>query len=100
MFIKVLALLFGLFLLVHFTFAYGEPVYETSQGGVRIVVYNDPCKLDAIKNLPARAVWTENGKDVEGCAGARDDLGVVAIYFADKTMVLLPMFAFRRVTAT
>lgn len=100
MFPKVLALVFGLILLVHVIASYAVPVYETTQGAVRVVVYNDPCKLDAVKNLPVRAVWFENDKEIEGCAGARDDLGVAIIYFADKTIAVIPLFAFRRLTST
>lgn len=100
MFPKLLALLAGLLLLVHFSFVYGEPVYETSQGNVRLVAYNEPCKLEAVKNLAYRAVWFEGGKEIEGCIGARDDLGVAVAYFADKTIAVIPLYAFRRVQAT
>lgn len=100
MFIKVLALLFGLFLLVHVVASNAEPIYETTQGNIRLVAYNEPCKLDSVKNLAYRAVWFENGKGIEGCIGARDDLGVAVAYFADKTIAVIPLYAFRRVTAT
>jgi len=98
MFIRVLVLLFGLLLLVHFTNAYAEPIYEASVQGIRIVVYKEKCKLEAITNLPWRAVWFQNGQETEGCIGAKDDLGVVVGYFADKTIVVLPTDLFRRLT--
>ena len=79
---------------------FGEPLYQADNQGIRITLYDEPCRLDAVKNLKFRAVWTEGGQDVEGCAGARPDAGVVIAYFADKTVALIPMEVFRRVTGT
>lgn len=77
---------------------FAEPVLETSEGGVRIVLYTDPCALKEISNLPYKAVWHENGKEVSGCWSAHPPLGVVVMYFAsDKTVGLAPMQSFRRV---
>lgn len=78
-------------------FGQADPLYEFSQGNVRIVVYKDQCRLKEVSNIPLRAVWYENGKEIEGCIGAKDDLGVVVAYFADKTIVVLPMQVFRKV---
>jgi|SRR6185503_2567929 len=66
--------------------AHAEPLFQTEGNGIRIVLYSDDCKLkDQITNLPRRAVWTEGGKDTEGCWAPNQQLGVVVMWFADKT---------------
>lgn len=97
---KIVALLLGLFLFVFADSAGAEPKYEVTKNGIRVVVYDEDCRLDAIKNLKWKAVWFENGKEIEGCAGAKDEYEVVIIYFADKTIAVIPMFAFRRLSST
>jgi tRNA G10 N-methylase Trm11 len=100
MFPKVLALLFGLLLLAHFTVAEGKAILEASNENIRIVVYDEPCRLSEVSNLKYRVTWTENGKEIEGCIGPRPDIGYALAYFADKTVVPIPMDAFRRLTET
>ena len=78
-------------------FGQSEPIYEASGNGIRIVVYKEKCKLEAVSNLPWRAVWYQDGKEVEGCIGAKDELGVVVAYFVDKSIVVLPQDIFRKV---
>lgn len=74
-----------------------QPVFEARTEAVRIVLYDEPCTLPEVTNLKLRAVWTENGKDFEGCWSAMAPLGVVMGYFADKTVAAIPMSAFQRV---
>lgn len=47
--------------------AKADPIASAEAGGVRIVVYTDKCALHEVKNLTNRAVWNENGKQIEGC---------------------------------
>ena len=79
---------------------FADALYQADDQGIRITLYDEPCKLDAVKNLKFRAVWTEKGRDIEGCVGLRPDAGVVVAYFADKTVALIPMEIFRSVTGT
>jgi hypothetical protein len=80
--------------------AYGEPAYETSHEGVRIVLHDDKCTLKEVSNLPRKVVWHENGKEIVGCWGARPDAGLVLMYFsADKTVGIATMSSFRKVTS-
>lgn len=74
------------------------PVYSAEADGARIVLTDEDCKLDAVKNLKYRATWTEKGKEFEGCWSARVDAGVVMAYWADKTVVVIPIQAFEKVT--
>lgn len=75
--------------------------YQVTEGGVTISLYQEPCRLkEAVTNLPYRAVWTEGGKDVEGCFAIRAEAGIVVFYFADKTVGIAPAKAFSRVTGT
>lgn len=90
-------LFFGIVLLFVISLAYAEPVYEAKGDGVRVVVYTEDCALKEVSNLPRRATWTENGKTHEGCAGLHP-MGLAMFYFADKTVVAIPMSQFARIT--
>jgi hypothetical protein len=85
---------FALFLLAVTwpTKAHAEPRFQVSVDGVRVVLFDDKCELThLITNLPYKATWTEKGKTVRGCWGARPDAGIVMAYFEDKTIGLIPM---------
>lgn len=73
------------------------PIAQTvTQDGQKIVLTDEECRLDAVKNLKHRATWTENGKVYEGCYGVHP-AGVVLGYFADKTVVMIPVQTFTQV---
>lgn len=94
----VLALVFGAAVgMIYVSRAAAQPLYEAKSESVRIVLYDEPCALAEITNLKLRAVWTEGGKDFEGCWAANADLGVLVTYFSDKTAAAIPISAFRRV---
>lgn len=77
--------------------AKADPVFQaTAQEGVRVVLHNDKCTLDAVTNLPYKATWEEKGKTFQGCWGPRPDMGVVVAYFDDRTAVAIPLQAFSR----
>ena len=78
--------------------AKADPFITAEAGGVRITVYSEPCQIKEVANLDRRAVWTENGKTVEGCAGFFPELQMVFFYWADKTVVGVPASYFQRVT--
>lgn len=76
-----------------------SPVARLDREGVVILLYNDACALtEQITNLPKRAVWTEKGKDTEGCFGINYQTGMVTLYFADKTAATIPAQFFTAVT--
>ena len=74
-----------------------DPMFRATQGGVTVTLYDDPCELVAVTNLPLKATWVENGKTYEGCYGARPDAGVVVFYFEDRTVGLIPFQALSKV---
>ncbi len=68
---------------------------------VRITLYDEPCLLTAVVNLPYRAFWTEDGgKTFEGCWGGSRILPLVVTYWSDKTVVAIPRKAFVAVLGT
>ena len=69
------------------------PLYRADAEGLSIVLFSDKCAVEEVKNLPKRAVWTENGKEIEGCWGL-SHTGAVMFYFADKTVFDLPRQVF------
>jgi hypothetical protein len=75
-----------------------EPLFQASVGGVRVLLHNDKCAIEAVSNLPFRATWLEGEKVYEGCWGPRPDFKVVVLYFTDKTIGLAPMSTFSKVT--
>ena len=64
--------------------------------GVTIILYDEPCMLAAVVNLPLRAQWLERGKTFEGCY-ARHPAKIIMAYFEDRTVVIFPASAFGRV---
>lgn len=95
---RVLALISLLILTAWVTGAYAQPILQASADGVKVVIYEEPCKVDAVANLPKRATWHEKGKVYEGCMGAHPHFPVLMGYFVDKTVVILPVEMFSRVS--
>lgn len=81
------------------TNAYAGPMAQTiADDGAKIVLTDEPCQLKAISNLKYRATWTEkNGKLHEGCYAVHP-YGVIVAYFSDKTVALMPLDVFTKVT--
>lgn len=61
--------------------------------GLVVALTDEPCSLPEVTNLPRRATWTEGGKTFEGCWGAMS--GVVAAYFSDRTIAVMPVDRFK-----
>lgn len=80
------------------THAAAQPILQAQADGVKVVVYEEACKLTEVANLPKRATWHEKGKVYEGCIGAHSHFPVLLGYFVDKTVVILPVEMFTRIT--
>ena len=62
-----------------------------------VTLMDEPCRLtNLISNLPLRANWKSADGSFEGCWGGWGN--VLALYFDDRTVALLPVTAFRKVT--
>jgi hypothetical protein len=60
--------------------------------GAVITLFDDPCELkEQITNLPYKATWTESGKQFDGCWAPVQQLGVVQMWFTDKTAFPVPL---------
>lgn len=89
-------LLIGLAIVLSATLAQAVPIAESTMGKVTVRLYDEPCALkDRIKNLEYRAVWLEGGKEFRGCFGM-NQMGIVLIYFEDKTVVGVPAQVFHK----
>lgn len=77
--------------------AYSDPIFKAENEGVAITLYDEPCELAAVSNLPFKAVWIEKGKTFQGCWGARTEVGLVVAYFDDRTVGLIPIQALKKV---
>lgn len=75
----------------------GQPIYQAQEGDLTLSLYSTPCKLDAVRNLPNRALWKDKDGSHEGCYGLDRALGVVVCYFSDRTAVVLPAAVFKKV---
>jgi len=89
--------LLAVLLLACSLFANAEPRAVATNGASIITLYDEPCVVKAVTNLPHRATWDENGKRFEGCFDAA--YGVVAAYFDDGSVVLVPIQGFVEVKA-
>ena len=96
---KTLALILPILGLLIPNLGSAAPVAQFSAQGVTVTLTDEDCRLkDTVVNLPKRATWTENGKDIEGCWGTIQQISMISFYFADKTATALPMQIFSRVT--
>ena len=81
--------------------AYGAVIAKYTNANVSVTLHDTPCQLKSqITNLPRRAVWTEDGKETEGCFGLVPQIGMVVLYFADRTAVPIPAPFFERMSET
>ena len=81
--------------------AQAEPLYRADTGDSVITVHSEPCAVQAVGNLPKRATWQEKGKTYEGCAGQHPQFPILIFYFAgDKSVVVVPVQLFQKVTGT
>ena len=76
-----------------------QPVLQAQAKGVVITIYDEKCTHPEASNLPLRATWSQDGKVFDGCAGAFTDFGVVAFWFDDKTVAVVPVQVFKRMTS-
>jgi hypothetical protein len=88
------ALAAALILAIVGTAVEAKPVAIASRDGITITLYDEPCALKTVSNLPQRATWTEGGKRFEGCFTVRPDAGAVVAYFDDGSVVMFPIRAF------
>lgn len=94
----LLLLIAGALALAFLKPAKADPLVAAEREGIRITVYTEKCEMGGVvTNLPNRATWVENGKTIEGCAQAFPQVGLVLFYFADKTVVPVPLQMFERV---
>lgn len=70
--------------------------YIAKVDDVTVTLYDSPCKLGAVENLKRRATWTDKTGTTEGCWGGLQPVGIVLLYFADKTVTALPAQMFER----
>ena len=88
-FVLIVTLLFG-------CPANAEPLFRVSHESVVITLHNEKCEMSEVSNLPHFATWEEKGKSFKGCWGFHP-LGVVMLYFTDKTVAVVPASAFSKV---
>lgn len=80
--------------------AHADALYRVQSDGAVVTLHDEPCRLDAVVNLPHRAVWTEGGKTFEGCWGGHSQARAIVTYWADRTVALIPMSALQRVQSS
>lgn len=77
--------------------AISEPLFRVStQDGIVVTLHKEKCEMGEVANLPRSATWEEKGKTFTGCWGM-SSLGVVMLYFSDKTVAVIPASAFEKV---
>lgn len=75
--------------------AYASPVAVLDEKGVKVTLYDEPCKFTHVVSLPYRATWEQDGKKFEGCFNVHQQAGAVVAYFDDKSIALMPTSLFR-----
>jgi len=75
---------------------YAKTLYIARSGDITVSLTDEPCQIQAVSNLPKRAIWVEKGKTFEGCYGLQPNAGIVMAYFDDKTVAVFPGQLFER----
>lgn len=88
--------LFFALLLLCVTPSHAAPIAQLNEGGVQIMLYNEPCQIKAPSNLGYRATWTKGAEKFEGCFSIFSS-GGVGVYFDDDTVVVVPVVLFKPV---
>lgn len=70
-----------------------SPVALARDGRVAIALSEQPCTLDAVANLRFHATWEEDGARHAGCWDVQHGR-IVVTYWADRTVVVLPLEIF------
>ncbi len=74
--------------------AHASAIATAGGEGVRITLYDEPCAIEAVSNLPLRAQWVEGEKTYEGCWSGSRILPLILTYWSDRTVVAIPRSAF------
>ncbi len=90
-----LALCLFFILLAFISPAEAKQIASAGDGSVTIGLTDELCTLGVVTNLPLRATWLEKGVTIEGCYGTHP-YGVIVVYWADKTISIVPISMFRR----
>lgn len=76
---------------------YANPMFTAEgEGGAVVVLYDEPCRIKTLTNLPYRATWAEKGKTFEGCFVPRPEAGMVLFYFDDGSVGYIPFQMLRK----
>ena len=82
-------------LLLSCTTVYAAPVAISEGNGIKVTLFDEPCALTRVVDLPYRATWTEGGKLFEGCYNVVPEAGAVVAYFTDRSIALMPVQIFK-----
>ena len=97
--LRALTILAGAFILAAILWASDSraaALYQAQERGVTVILYDEPCALAAVVNLPLRAQWLEAARTFEGCYSYHP-AGIIMAYFEDRTVVIFPASAFGKV---
>jgi hypothetical protein len=76
---------------------FADPIFTAEgEGGATVLLYNEPCQIKTLTNLPFRATWVEKGKTFEGCFVPRPEAQIVLFYFDDGTVGYIPFQMLRK----
>ena len=71
------------------------PVAAIVRDGITVTLYDEPCALAAVANLPYRATWNDSKRGhFEGCYTVQHHT-IVVLYFGDRTVFTAPLREFR-----
>lgn len=88
---------FVLSIALYATSVHADVVAVANIEGVKITLLNDKCDLKEVSNLPYKATWIEDGRTYKGCWAANQGF-VVGFFVDDKSVAVMPMRIFTKVT--
>lgn len=74
-----------------------EAQFQAQVEGITITVYNEPCTIKEVANLPYRATWLQDGKMHEGCFSYAPHVESLMMYFeTDRSVAVVPVKFFKK----
>jgi hypothetical protein len=83
-------------LLAWISTAQAEALFILKTEHMTVILYSEPCQLSEVTNLKRRATWTDKTGTHEGCWGVIPQIGLIPLYFADKTVTAIPAQFFEK----
>ena len=77
--------------------ALAAPVAVATVSDVKVTLFDEPCAIGYVTNLPLRATWVQGDKVFAGCYAVFPESSAAGLWFDDGSVSVIPLGLFRMV---